>query len=640
MATEQLEYQADAKQLLDLVIHSLYTNREIFLRELISNAADALDRLRFEALTRPELWDDGDKMEIRLDMDPSLRTVTVSDTGIGMSREEVVTNIGTIARSGAAELARLASKAGGEAMSVIGHFGVGFYSAFMVADKVTLTTLRAGEQRATRWESAGDGTFTVDDGTKATRGTEITLHLKAPDPERGIDDFCDWWRLATIVKRHSDFISYPIVGKRTIESDEPADGGTRARLEEQVLNSRTSIWKLPASEVTDEQYNDFYQHISHDWEKPLAKLLLKAEGVHEYQALLFVPSRAEHDLYFHATTWGLRLLANTVSVIDRCQELLPRYLRFVKGAVFCTDIPLNVSRQRLQQDALVGQMRKWLTKKILGALEEMAVADPACYGSLWTEFGRCLKEGVVDDYPNRERILPLMRFASSHHPETLTTLNEYIERMKPGQEQIYYLTGESRSVLETSPHLEELKERELEVLYLTDGVDELITQTLHEFNGKKLKSAGKGDLSFDDPSTDGSAHEWVETQARYAGLLSTVETALERYVRSVRLTRRLKHSAACLVVGDGEYSPSVERILGRGKGMPPRRRVLELNPDHPIVVNLLARFAKDPKDPEIANQAELLLGAASLAEGSELPNREEFGRLLYTVMERAASLPE
>ena len=643
---EELEFQAESKQLLDLMIHSLYTNREIFLRELISNASDALDRLRFEALTNPELLGDDSNFEIRLDPDPQARTLTISDNGIGMSREEVIDNIGTIAHSGTREL-RERIKGGDSPQMLaefIGQFGVGFYSAFMAADKVTLVTRRAGESAATRWESSGDGRYQIAEDSREQRGTSITLHLKPADSEAGLEDYTDYWVLSRIIKRYSDFVSYPITCKVQREETEP-DGSSKASIEgattivyeDKILNSMKPIWTRPQSEVTQEEYRDFYRHISHDWNEPFKVLTLKAEGTVEYQALLFIPSKASYDLFYHATESGLRLYAKRVLIIERCEDLLPRYLRFIKGVVDSADLPLNISRQMLQQDRHITQIRKWITKKVIDVLQETSSREPEKYLEFWEQFGRALKEGVSSDYDNKDRLIPLLLFESSEDAEKLTTLKEYVQRLKPEQNEIYYLTGETRDVVENSPHIEALKGKGYEVLYLTDPVDELLVQSLMEYEGKRLKSVGKGKVSLGDEEAQKKAEEELsEKEKEAAGLLEYVGKHLEKQVKQVRLSSRLVASPVCLVGTEMDYSPQLERLLQKGKGGGPKqRRIMEINGDHEIFTKMLERFKKDPTDSLIGEYAELLFGYGQLAEGSELDDPVRFNKLIANLILRS-----
>ena len=640
---ETFQFQAETKQLLDLMIHSLYTNKEIFLRELISNASDAIDRLRFEALTNPELLDGDPNFEIRLEADPQARTLTIADNGIGMSRDEVIENIGTIARSGTRELRERMREGQSKEMlaEFIGQFGVGFYSSFMVADKVTLVTRRAGETTATRWESTGDGQYTIGEAEPPQRGTSITLQLKPVDSETGIEDFTDQWTLSRIVKKYSDFVAYPIINKVQREEQErdengnpKPDGKTTIVVEDKTLNSMKPIWTRPRSEVTDSEYAEFYRHISHDWTEPMKTISVKAEGRIEYQALLFIPSKAPYDLFYHASEPGLRLYAKRVMIMEHCPDLLPHYLRFIKGMVDSADLPLNISRQMLQQDRHITQIRKWLTKKLLDTFEEMYEKDHDEYLKFWREFGRAIKEGVSSDYENKDRIVSLLLFESSNDPEKLTTLKDYVARMKEDQQQIFYLTGESRSVVENSPHLEAFKEKGYEVLYLTEPVDELVVQSLTEFDGKRLKSVGKGTVKLgNEEEKEQTEKELKEQQETYAELLSFLQKKLDEHIKQVRLTNRLTTSPVCLVGEEHDYSPQLERLLQMGQGGGPKqRRVMELNPKHELLHKMFDRFQQNKEDPVLGNYADLLLGYALLAEGSELPDPVRFNRLVADMM--------
>src|SRR5499426_2093678 len=487
---ETFEFQAEARQVLDLMIHSLYTNKEIFLRELISNASDALDRLRFEALSKPELIGPDEKLEISIESDSKARTLTINDNGIGMSRDEVIANIGTIAKSGTRELLQTLRERKSSDMltTLIGQFGVGFYSAFMVADRVTLLTRRAGEEKATQWESAGDGTFTIVETSKFIRGTSIVLHLKKFGDDAEVEDFTDKWVIEGIVKRYSDFVAYPIIyrDKEGKEADK-------------ALNSMKSIWTRPRSDVKDEEYKEFYKHISHDWNEPLVTWSFRAEGRSEYQALLFIPSQAPFDLFYTTGKFGLHLYVRRVLIMEHCEELLPGYLRFIRGVVDSADLPLNVSRQRLQEDRHITQIRKWLTKKILDSFEDMQKNEQDQYVKFWKQFGRVLKEGPSFDFDNKDKLLSLCLFESSADPEKLTTLKDYMSRMKSDQTAIYYITGPSRRAVENSPHLEAFKDKGYEVLYMVDPVDEMLTQWLPEYEGKKLKSIAKGIADLGEP---------------------------------------------------------------------------------------------------------------------------------------------
>jgi molecular chaperone HtpG len=640
---EEFQFQAETGQLLELMIDSLYTNKEIFLRELISNASDALDRLRFEALTNPTLLEHDDRYEIRLEQDKVNRTLSISDTGIGMSRNELIANIGTIAKSGTRELSNRINEGepGDLRAEFIGHFGVGFYSSFMVADKVTLVTRRAGETTATRWESTGDGTYQVSHAQRSGRGTTITLDLKAVDSDNGLEDFTDEWILSQVVRRYSDFVAYPIVCQFMREeaggdSLENLKNGAPPTIvvEDKTLNSMKPIWSRAQSEITQSQYADFYHHISHDWTEPFETIPLKAEGKIEYQALLFIPSKAPDDLFYHGSASGLRLYARRVMIVERCEELLPRYLRFVKGVVDSADLPLNISRQMLQQERHITLIRKWLTKKTLDTLQELKEKDSDRYLLFWQQFGRALKEGLASDYDNKDRILSLLLFESSNDARKLTTLKSYVERMKEGQKEIYYLTGESRSVVENSPHVEALREKGYEVLYLVEPVDELLVQSLTEYEGNKLKSIGKGTIKLGSPEEhERTQKELKQKEEEAAGLLELLQKAVDENVKQVRLTNRLVSSPACLVGTEMDYSPQLERLLLKGKGGGlKQRRILELNPNHEIFIKLRERFTNNSEDKALATYAELLLGYAVLAEGSELPDALKFNQLVLALM--------
>jgi len=638
-APQTLPFQAEMKQLLDLFIRSLYSNKEVFLRELISNASDALDRLRFEALTQPGLR--GDKeLEIRIETDRNARTLTIIDNGIGMSRDEVISNIGTIARSGTRELMEKIreSKSSDQTLALIGQFGVGFYSAFMVADKVTLRTRRAGVDAATSWESGGDGTYTVGSTVKDSPGTSITLHLRPVDAEDGMPDFTDEWVLGNIVRKYSDFVRYPIRMKVTREEEERDEEGKPKKdapkktiVEDKTLNSMKAIWLRKQQDVKEEEYHDFYKHISHDWEKPLKTITFNAEGRLEYRALLFIPSRAPFDFYSYGPEGGLQLFAQNVKIVDKCEDLLPRYLRFMKGVVDSPDLSLNVSREMLQHDRQITQIRKGLTRKVLDILADMQTNEQDLFRKVWTAFGRAFKEGVSTEYDHKDKLLGLLLFESSADAEKLTTLKEYVSRMKEGQQEIYFLTGESRALIESSPHLEVFKEKGLEVLYLSDAIDELMTQSHFEFEGKKLKSAAAGTLdlgSKEEREKEDRARK--EKEEGYSELFKALQKRLDAHVKEVHLSSRLTSSPACLVA-DGAVSPRLERLFGgkRGAG---QRRIMELNPAHEVLKRMKDRFDKDKDDPRVGDYAELLFGQALLVEGSELPDPARFGRLVVELM--------
>ncbi|MBX9920928.1 MAG: molecular chaperone HtpG, partial [Mycolicibacterium frederiksbergense] len=492
---EQREFQAEARQLLQLMVHSIYSNKDSFLRELVSNASDALDKLRLAAYQDKDLDVDTSDLHIEIDADKAARTLTIRDNGIGMSRDEVVDLIGTLAKSGTGELRRKLSEAQqqGEVSDLIGQFGIGFYSTFMVADSVVLLTRKAGESTATRWESSGDGTYTIAAVDDAPQGTSVTLHLKPEDADDELHDYTAPFKIRQLVKKYSDFISWPI--RMEVEKTVPAteDGGEpTVTIETETVNSRTTLWAKSKSEVSEEEYREFYRHIAHAWDEPLDVIAMKAEGTFEYQALLFIPSMAPFDLFNRDGHTGVQLYVKRVFIMSDCDELIPEYLRFVKGVVDAQDMSLNVSREILQQDRQIKVIRRSLTKKVLSAIKELQANRPDDYATFWTQFGRAFKEGLLSDTDNRDTVLGLSSFASTFSPDTPTTLADYVSRMKDDQEQIFYATGESRQLLEKSPHLEAFKAKGYEVLLLTDPVDEVWVESVPEFGGKALQSVAKG----------------------------------------------------------------------------------------------------------------------------------------------------
>ncbi len=623
---ETFEFKSEARQLLDLMIHSLYSNKEIFLRELVSNASDALDKLRFESLTQKDLLPEGTELGIVLEIDADGRRLMISDNGIGMSHEECISNLGTIARSGTKEfstrLAEAKSTEGGADLSrLIGQFGVGFYSSFIAADRVTVLTRKAGEATATRWISRGDGTFGVEAAERDTAGTTVTLELRPADSENGLPDFTKDHELRRVIKKYSDFVTYPI------------------RLGEATLNSMKAIWSRSPSEVTTEEYSEFYQHIAHDWEAPFETITLKAEGSFEYNALLFVPSRPPFDLYYREQKFGLQLYVNRVLIMDRCDELLPDYLRFVKGVVDSPDLALNVSREMLQNDRRVTLIKKRVVKKVLDTLEKLQTDDLERYRTFFASFGKVLKEGIASDSDNKEKLQSLLLFATSNDADQNTALSGYVSRMKPEQEHIYYVTGDSRAAAEKSPHLEAFVQKGYEVLYLTDPIDELLTDHLTEFDGKKLQSASKGVAELGTEVEKLAAEEErKQKQDENATLLTHLQTVLDEVVKEVRISTRLTSSAVCLVGDENDMSPRLERLLkasGAGGEMPRQKRILEVNPMHPLWLKLKARFEADSADASLDDAAHLLYGQALLAEGSPLPDPAGFARRISDLMSRA-----
>jgi molecular chaperone HtpG len=632
---ETHEFQAEARQLLQLMVHSIYSNKDIFLRELISNASDALDKLRLESFRDKSLVDAGgidlDDLHIDLEVDRAARTLTVRDNGIGMSRDEVVKLIGTIAKSGTAELiAQLREAKKSADAELIGQFGVGFYSAFMVADTVTLVTRRAGQSEVTRWSSDGSGTYTVEtlDEPDTPVGTAITLHLKPEDTEDQLHDYTAESVLRDLVRRYSDFVTWPI----RLRTEKTEDGKTTHEWE--TINSRKALWARPKGEVSDEEYREFYKHISHDWLDPLRTITVKAEGTFEYQALLFLPSRAPMDLYYRDAKRGVQLYVKRVFIMDNCEALIPDYLRFVKGVVDAADLSLNVSREILQQDRQIQLMRRRLVKKVLGAVKEMMTDDRGRYDTFWREFGRVVKEGLVEDADNRKAILDIASFASTHSADELTTLREYVERAKDDQKHIYYLTGASRSVVENSPHMEAFRARGLEVLVLTDPIDEFWVEQVGEYEGKTFTSIAKGQVDLDDTDGDGKDGKDGESadkadHSSFDGLREWLATTLSDHVKEVRLSNRLVTSPACLVGDTYDLPPALAKMYQQaGQEVPVAKRILELNPDHALVTGLRDARQSGADETALKETAELLYGMALLAEGSELPDPQRFTTVL------------
>ena len=626
------------------MIHSLYTDKDIALRELISNASDALDKLRFSALTSPELLPEGEELEIRLEPNADKRTLTIRDNGIGMSRQEVIDNIGSIARSGTQEMLKQLGKgdSGASTPELIGRFGVGFYSAFMLADNVVVETLKAGDEGSTLWSSTADGTYTVAEGSRQSQGTSVTLHLKAVDADAGIEDYTDEWVLARIVRRYSNFIAHPIrhkVRRESQERDEKGivkpDGKTTVTFEDKTLNSMKPIWTRAESEVSEEEYSEFYKHITSDWQDPMLQMRFKAEGISEHESVLFVPAKQPYGLDNWGFEYGLQLYARRVMIMERCEEALPRFLRFVRGVVDSSDLPLNISRQTLQESRHVKQIHKFLARKVLDRLATLRKDDEEKYLDFWKEFGRALKEGVGTGHAQKDRIVPLLLFGSSHDPEKLTSLADYVSRMKEGQDAIYYITGESRALVENSPLIEAFRKKDFEVLFLTDPVDEFVADHLPEFEGKKLKSVARGEVDLDQKSSDGKDERKAQEQT-YRGLFDLIGKHLEESVKRVRLSSRLTQSPACLTVDEHDMTPQMERMMRlAGPDAPKQKRILEINGSHALVKGLLERFDKDKADPALRDFAQLLYGYAMLAEGAELDDPAPFNSALEGVMVRA-----
>ncbi|MGA5466176.1 molecular chaperone HtpG [Mycobacterium sp. NPDC050041] len=637
---EQLEFQAEARQLLELMIHSVYSNKDSFLRELISNSSDALDKLRLESLRNKDLDVDTSDLHIELEVDKEQRRLTIRDNGIGMTRAEVVDLIGTLAKSGTAEVRRKLREAKNAAASeeLIGQFGIGFYSTFMVADEVVLLTRKAGESDATRWVSSGDGTYTVESVEDAPQGTSVTLHLKPEDAEDELHDYTSERKLRELVKKYSDFIAWPI--RMQVERRSPAteEGGEeQVTVETQTLNSMKALWTKSKDEVPEDEYKEFYKHVAHAWDDPLEVIAMKAEGTFEYQALLFIPSHAPFDLFTRDARTGVQLYVKRVFVMDDCDQLIASYLRFVKGVVDAEDMSLNVSREILQQDRQLTAIRRRLTKKVLSTIKSMQSERPQDYATLWTQFGAVLKEGLMSDVDNQDTLLRISSFASTHSEDELTTLTSYVERMKDGQEQIFYATGQSREQLLKSPHLEAFKAKGYEVLLLTDPVDEVWVGSVMEFDGKLLQSVAKGEVDLDSEDEKAAHEEQREEQQRdFAELLNWLKETLTEHVKEVRLSTRLTESPACLITDNFGITPALARMYkASGQAVPVGKRILELNPKHALVTGLQqAHQSRGADDPTLGETAELLYGTALLAEGDVPDDPARFAGLLANRLSR------
>lgn len=618
-AKQTMGFQTEARQLLQLMIHSLYSNKEVFLRELISNASDAADKLRFEALSKPELFESDPNLQVRIEFDKDAKTITISDNGIGMSHDEAVSHLGTIARSGTADFLKNLSGDQKKDSQLIGQFGVGFYSAFIVADRVEVFTRRAGlpAEEGVHWESKGEADFTVESFTKVDRGTKVVLHLRADDAE-----FADNWRIRSVVKKYSDHISIPVLmQKPSFETNEDGSEKTaeekNAAPEFETINTATALWTRPRNDVSDEEYKEFYKHISHDFEEPVSWSHNKVEGKQEYTSLLFVPKRAPFDMWNRDKPRGLKLYVQRTFIMDEAEQFLPLYLRFIKGVVDSNDLPLNVSREILQHNAQVDAMRSALTKRALDMLEKLAKSEPEKYQEFWKEFGQVLKEGPAEDFSNREKVAKLLRFSTTHtNSETQDqSLDDYVARMKEGQEKIYYIAAENFNTAANSPHLEVFRKKGIEVILLFDRVDEWLMGHLSEFDGKQLQDVGKGELDLGKLEDETEKEEKEKLEKEHQSLLERAQKVLEGKVEKVRATNRLTDSPACLVVGQHDMGAQMRRILeSAGQKVPDNKPTLELNPAHPLVVKLDQESDED----RFADLVEILFDQAHLAEGGQL----------------------
>jgi molecular chaperone HtpG len=628
---ETLGFQAEVKQLLQLMIHSLYSNKEIFLRELISNASDAADKLRFEAINNDSLYGNDHELKIKVLFDKDAKTVTISDNGIGMSRDEVISHLGTIAKSGTKEFF---SKLSGDQQAdaaLIGQFGVGFYSAFIVADRVTVETRRAGASAADgiRWESTGEGDYTVEQIEKTNRGTDIILHLR-----EGEDELLSSWKLKSIIRKYSDHISLPIVMKKEEWDEEKKE--TVVKDEFETVNQASALWARSKSDITQEQYEEFYKHVSHDFQPPLTYTHNRVEGRSEYTQLLYVPSHAPFDLWDRNKRGGIKLYVKRVFIMDDAEQLMPVYLRFVKGVIDSNDLPLNVSREILQESRDVRVIREGSTKRVLGMLEEMANSDEQegkdKYATFWKEFGQVLKEGIGEDATNKERIAKLLRFASTQADSADQTVSfaDYIGRMKEGQDKIYYVTADNYNAAKNSPHLEIFRKKGVEVLLLTDRVDEWMLSFLNDFDGKELVSVAKGGLDLGKLEDEAEKKEHEETETQYKDLVEKMKGALADKAKDVRVTFRLTDSPACLVADEHELSANLVRMLkAAGQNAPETKPILEINPNHPLVTRLKY---EDAAGPRFGDWAHILFDQAMLAEGGSLTDPAAFVKRLNEML--------
>jgi len=622
---ETLGFQTEVKQLLHLMIHSLYSNKEIFLRELISNASDAVDKLRFEALARPELLEGGAELKIRVTFDKAANTVTIDDNGIGMSRDEVIAHLGTIAKSGTADFMKNLTGDQKKDSHLIGQFGVGFYSAFIVADQVEVFTRRAGATAAegVHWASKGEGEFEVSTVEKAERGTRIVLHLKAEESE-----FADGWRLRNVIKKYSDHIALPI---ELPKEQTPAEGEEAAEPAWETVNRASALWTRPRTEIKDEEYQEFYKHISHDFENPLSWSHNKVEGKLEYNSLLYVPARAPFDLYHREAPRGLKLYVQRVFIMDQAESFLPLYLRFIKGVVDSNDLSLNVSREILQKDPIIDSMKSALTKRVLDMLDKLAKNEPEQYKAFWKNFGQVLKEGPAEDFANKEKIAGLLRFSSTHDDsgEQSVSLADYLSRAKEGQDKIYYLTGDSYAQVKNSPHLEVFRKKGIEVLLLTDRIDEWLMSYLTDFDGKALTDVARGDLDLGklDSEEDKQAQEAVAKEKE--GLVERLKTALGESVSEVRVSHRLTDSPAILAIGEHDMGLQMRQILeASGQKVPDSKPIFEFNPSHPLVEKL----DNEPDEDRFADFAHILFDQAALSAGDSLKDPAAYVRRLNKLL--------
>lgn len=624
---ETMGFQTEVKQLLNLMIHSLYSNKEIFLRELVSNAADAADKLRFEALSDDALYEDDAELAIRVSFDEAARTITISDNGVGMTREEVIDNIGTIARSGTRKFFDNLTGDQSKDSQLIGQFGVGFYSAFIIADNVTLRTRRAGltAEHGVQWESAGEGDFTIETIDKPERGTEIILHLRD-----GEDEFLNGWRLRNIIRKYSDHINLPILMEKEATSDEDGNIDESDKGEE-TINKATALWTLSKNDITDEQYKEFYKQVAHDYQDPLIWSHNKVEGNVEYTSLLYIPAKAPFDLWDRDRMHGIKLYVKRVFIMEDSEQLMPRYLRFIRGVIDTNDLPLNVSREILQSSKTIDTIRAASVKKVLSELSKMAKKEPEQYAEFWQEFGQVIKEGPGEDFANKDILAKLLRFASTESGDDKQTvsLENYVSRMKEKQDKIYYITAESFAAAKNSPHLEVFRKKGIEVLLMTDRVDEWLMNSLTDFEGKHLQSVAKGDLDLGELEDEAEKKAQEETDKNFEKLVERVKTALDDKVKDVRLTHRLTDSPACLVADNYDMSMNLERMLkAAGQEVGGSKPILELNPEHPMV----SKLNDESDDTQFNDWTAVLFDQALLAEGGQLEDPASYVKRINALL--------
>ncbi|MGL1903834.1 MAG: molecular chaperone HtpG [Fibrobacterales bacterium] len=634
-APEKMEFQTEVKQLLNLMIHSLYSHKEIFLRELISNSSDALDKVRFESLTNKDLLGEDSDLKISISLDEEKNIITIADNGIGMNHDDLIANLGTIARSGTKAFMENISGDDKKDMSLIGQFGVGFYSLFMVASHVEVLTKKTDEEKGWSWKSEGTGEFTIEEAERESRGTSLIIQLKEEEKE-----YVGTWKVKSLVTKYSEYVTHPIelTYLETVPADEEKKVEETTEIKKEILNAKPALWRRPKKEVTQEQYDEFYQHVSNDYNKPLTQSHNKVEGTLEYASLLFVPGKAPFDLYNQDSKTGLKLYVKRIFIMDECKELVPPYLRFIKGIIDSEDLPLNVSREILQSNKVVDNIKKHVTTKSLAMLKDLAENKPEEYLTFWKEMGNVLKEGFYMNFENLDELKALLRFQSTDgsSEKDYTSITEYVKRMRETQEDIYYITGESRNAVESSPHLEMFKDKGIEVLYLVDPIDEWVTQSLSEFDGKKLKNITKGDIDLDDDETkEENKKAEKEAKSKLKGIIEAIQAKLDADIKEVRISKRLKDSPCCLIADENDMGANMERIMKMsGQELPKSKKIMEINPDHKIWQHVDTLFKADKKDATVNEWIEVMYDQALLAEGTELKSPGDFVKKMNALLSK------